>query len=206
MSSQYMKGNCLNCNRELPQTEGKRERKFCDNKGKCKGEYRRKQGKKQKMVTFTSFQELKSKFDEVVAENERLQDEVRKAAFGIKTVVPSETKPDYTNNLKNINDNGIDTHNLIVPVEISPITTPKKERAVDKLADMKRNEAGALETSNGALSADIGEPEIDNSEIERQIAAIKAEKIPKERDTPRGRVVWQADQSKRIAELKKLLK
>ena len=35
--------NCLNCGKEVTQSEGKRERLYCDNKGKCKNEYFRKQ-------------------------------------------------------------------------------------------------------------------------------------------------------------------
>ena len=31
--------NCLNCGKEVPQTEGKRARKYCDNKGACKQQY-----------------------------------------------------------------------------------------------------------------------------------------------------------------------
>lgn len=39
--------NCLECNKPLPpRTEGKRERKFCDNKGACKQKYWVKQNAK----------------------------------------------------------------------------------------------------------------------------------------------------------------
>lgn len=50
------------------------------------------------------------------------------------------------------------------------------------------------------------EPEIDETEIEKQISAIYAEKIPKERDTSLGRKVWASDQRKRISELEERLK
>ncbi len=43
-------------------------------------------------------------------------------------------------------------------------------------------------------------------EIEKQIQAIRDEKIPKERDTRLGRFSWQADQEKRIKELQSKLK
>lgn len=42
--------------------------------------------------------------------------------------------------------------------------------------------------------------------IEDSIAKIRAEKIPKERDTPFGRKAWQMDQQKRIQELQKQIK
>lgn len=47
---------------------------------------------------------------------------------------------------------------------------------------------------------------IDNSEIQKQINAIRSEKIPKERDTLIGRLVWASDRDKRIKELRKQLK
>ena len=43
------------------------------------------------------------------------------------------------------------------------------------------------------------------TDIEKQIAAIKAEKIPKDRDTIFGRKSWALDQRKRIAELESKL-
>jgi hypothetical protein len=42
--------------------------------------------------------------------------------------------------------------------------------------------------------------------LKEKIAAIKAEKIPKERDTPNGRKSWNFDQKKRIEELQSKLK
>lgn len=45
----------------------------------------------------------------------------------------------------------------------------------------------------------------DREEVKRQIADIRTEKIPKERDTPMGRKIWQADQNKRIQDLQKSL-
>lgn len=46
----------------------------------------------------------------------------------------------------------------------------------------------------------------DNEEIQKQIAAVKAEKIPPERNTPLGKKIWEKEQSNRINELKKQLK
>jgi hypothetical protein len=48
--------------------------------------------------------------------------------------------------------------------------------------------------------------QIHNGEIMKQIEAIKAEKIPKERDTSNGRKSWSFDQQKRIQELQNKLK
>lgn len=55
-----------------------------------------------------------------------------------------------------------------------------------------------------------GEPTINilkrNLEIEKQIAAVKAEKIPPERNTPLGKKIWEKEQIKRINELKLQMK
>lgn len=47
---------------------------------------------------------------------------------------------------------------------------------------------------------------VDNSEIEKQIAAVKAEKIPPERNTTLGKKIWQKEQENRINELKLQIK
>ena len=49
------------------------------------------------------------------------------------------------------------------------------------------------------------EVSLDELEIKKQIAAIQAEKIPKERDTPLGRTHWAKDQEKKIKELRNKL-
>jgi hypothetical protein len=46
----------------------------------------------------------------------------------------------------------------------------------------------------------------DLGEIQKQIDTIRAEKIPKERDTPLGRKVWQQEQDAKIKELQNKLK
>jgi hypothetical protein len=42
--------NCLNCGKEVKQTEGKRQKLYCDNNGKCKNEYFRKNREIRKVV------------------------------------------------------------------------------------------------------------------------------------------------------------
>lgn len=48
--------------------------------------------------------------------------------------------------------------------------------------------------------------ELDNEEIQKQIAAIRAEKIPDHRNTSIGKRVWLVEQSKKIEDLRKQLK
>jgi len=156
------------------------------------------------------FTELKEKFDAVVKERDAWVDACAQVTseFQKQTLIWQRggSKPDYSNNLTEIKDNGIDIADKRIEIENKPITAPKKERAVDKLPPTKRNAPNGLETHNAALAEDIGEPEVDISEIERQIAVIRAEKIPKERDTALGRLPWKLERQKRIEELKKLLK
>lgn len=58
---------CLACGKELPpKTEGKRERKFCDNKNKCKQLYHSKNQKEKKFKTIPieQWEELQKKLAE----------------------------------------------------------------------------------------------------------------------------------------------
>lgn len=48
--------------------------------------------------------------------------------------------------------------------------------------------------------------EVVSSAIEKQIADIRSEKIPKERDTSLGRKIWHKEQSNRISQLQKQIK
>jgi len=57
---------CLECGSEIKQTEGRRPRKFCDNKGKCKGAYWIKNKPKEPRYV------LKSTLDSVVAKYESI--------------------------------------------------------------------------------------------------------------------------------------
>lgn len=55
----------------------------------------------------------------------------------------------------------------------------------------------------GAVSGGVGGKS--REEIMAEIRAIRAERIPPERDTPLGRRVWKYEQDKRVAELEGLL-
>lgn len=55
------------------------------------------------------------------------------------------------------------------------------------------------------LPITVNDDPLRKMEIQRQIESIRAEKIPKERDTVFGRKSWQIDQQKRIQELQNKL-
>lgn len=55
------------------------------------------------------------------------------------------------------------------------------------------------------LPITVNDDPLRKMEIQRQIESIRAEKIPKERDTVFGRKSWQLDQHKRIQELQNKL-
>ncbi len=73
-----------------------------------------------------------------------------------------------------------------------------------------KKEVSELANSTGNEWADKRDmelqPDIYNSDILKQIEAVKVEKIPKERDTSMGRKVWVNDQYKRIKELEAKLR
>lgn len=68
--------NCIQCGKEIKQKEGARERKFCDNKNKCKQAYHNKNVKKPKYVLFKSFKSLKDELDAVKEENQTLRSKI----------------------------------------------------------------------------------------------------------------------------------
>lgn len=69
-------------------------------------------------------------------------------------------------------------------------------------------EAAEKQTPYALVGKEWEETVIDvtKSEIHNQITAIKAEKIPKERDTSLGRKIWHKEQSNRISQLQKQIK
>lgn len=205
--------NCLNCGAEIEQVKGRRKRVFCDNKNKCKGEYNRKQNKAPKYVQYKSFQELQKKFDEMAAAKEEwfnacvaVTDEFTK----FKMILQAKEKQADFEKIKDkaeyLHKNGADIETTkAIATENKPIAAPKKESVAKDTTTRKRNEPGALDEANNEAGERLEEKKVDVAEIERQISAIKAEKIPKERDTPLGRQPWRNDQQKKIANLRKLI-
>jgi hypothetical protein len=84
---------------------------------------------------------------------------------------------------------------IIPPAKILITTTPE---AVPKVIKSTKQSLSLIS------SKDLPDP--GTLSIVHQIAAIKAEKIPKERDTIFGRKSWALEQKKRIEELEKQLK
>lgn len=64
--------NCLNCNKELVHTAGKKQRKYCD--AKCKqNHWNKTTDKPKKYVLYKSFKELQDKYEALEGENGRLR-------------------------------------------------------------------------------------------------------------------------------------
>ena len=92
---------CLNCEAEVKQTEGRRPRKFCDNKGKCRLAYWNKnQPKKGRYV-------LKTTFDKVKLENAAIQMELAKYKIERKGEASGIRVDIKTIENESINDNGL---------------------------------------------------------------------------------------------------
>ena len=72
-------------------------------------------------------------------------------------------------------------------------TSPQKALNLYEKTFSDKNEKSILEPPN-------------TEEIQKQIAAIKAEKIPEQRNTIYGRKVWQKEQDEKINALQKQLK
>jgi len=150
---------CLNCEKEIVSIEGRRAKKYCDNKGKCKGEYFRKQKKPSQYVNRATFDELESRYNQLI------------------------------NAARGRDKNGVNHDELNIKV------------VEDKVADFEYWEQHKNDNPEKAEFDAVY-----NKEILSQIAAIKSEKIPKDRDTSLGRRIWQGEQNLKIKELQSKLK
>ena len=119
--------NCLNCNKEVPQVEGKRARKYCDNKGKCKYDYFYKQKNKNKVVL------IKDEDGQwATADGTRVRLEIEK-------VVEENNKPD---NKKKIEEerNGVDKaeqDKREYPLTENEATNPDRETLIAEIQKIK---------------------------------------------------------------------
>jgi len=143
---------CLNCEKEIVSIEGRRAKKYCDNKGKCKGEYFRKQKKPSQYVNKATFDELESRYNQLI------------------------------NAARGRDENGVNNDEV--------------KNTVDTYWEEHKNDNPEKAEFDAVY----------NKEILSQIAAIKSEKIPAERNTQLGKKSWDNDQRKRISELQSKLK
>ena len=168
---------CLHCSKELKHVPGRKQKSFCN--VNCRNKYFYAQRKKQIEMAKSALQSLPADFLEV----------------------------------KNI---GILTKNgEIQPIFEKPHKKPKNKR-FQELKDSPKTQLTSTKESYDAPQMSNGlkdELEYTNQTIdllkvalEKKIIEIKAEKIPKERDTVLGRKAWQIEQNKRIQELKNKLK
>ena len=100
----------------------------------------------------------------------------------------------------------INTKNGLPPAQVH-IITPKQAVALHNAENKDQiTELKGIPISKLKEASSISEDEITDmarkTNIQAEINKIKAEKCPKERDTPMGRKSWQMDQQKRIQELK----
>ena len=91
-------------------------------------------------------------------------------------------------------------NNKSVPPEGKKEFPPSDAEVKAKTAEKnKKSEAKVAPPSDEEIK--LAAAEANRKEIQNKIANIKAEKIPKERDTTIGRKSWALDQKKRIQEL-----
>lgn len=82
----------------------------------------------------------------------------------------------------------------------------KKEVKNIKIKDLPKTEGVLKPQGQPKVKFEAAISETAQKAIREQIAAIRAEKIPPERNTPMGKKAWQIDQQKRIQELQNKLK
>lgn len=87
---------CLNCGAELKQMEGSREKKYCNDI--CRASYHQKKNKgvEPKYVRYSTFKELKDKFDALVAGKEIKVADVNKQSPKVKNLIEEKPTTNYT--------------------------------------------------------------------------------------------------------------
>jgi len=130
---------CLECGSEIKQTEGRRPRKFCDNKGKCKGAYWLKNKPKEPRYV------LKSTLDSVVAKYE-----------GLLSVIPKGNRIDINHLIdaaRGRDASGINEDELNLPSQIEKYEAEIRTLGESSLAKRRKLflEGKIRELKNGKL-------------------------------------------------------
>lgn len=178
--------NCKQCGADIELKEGRRPREFCDNKGKCRNLFHRKLTKDK--IDDSELTRVKEEFEKYKSETkEKL---LKLTMSHSNTANTAGNKKDRESSQKG--EEGLKLHE-------------NDAEARMLLAKMKFE--GLSRKSRTDVSEMINSipPVPKREDILKEIEEIKAESIPKERDTTLGRKVWLNDQRKRIAELEKLL-
>lgn len=166
-----MSDKCLNCDKELIHTEGRRKKKFCGNA--CRIKYWQNKTKaepKTRKVPLSEYEEMKEKAS--------LYDN-----YAIMMPLKAHT------NAPKIEYSG---KGIISTLDEPPAGHKRVSHIENKDGFTIHHPSQVVKMSN--------------EEIENDIAKIKSETIPKERDTSMGRRSWALDQQKRIKELQQQLK
>lgn len=179
--------NCLNCNKEVKQTEGKRQRKYCDDA--CKQIHWKKTNKKEpKYVQYKTFKELLDKFNSITEERNG----------------EPRYESDTTRNRNTANLN---------PSKQKDNKTQGKEVKKENKATETTNEPIAkvlgiyIPDGNGKM--DFIEPKLsdaDRKEITQQIAETKAELKSPPKSPIIGLRMWTKIREDKIKELENKLK
>jgi endogenous inhibitor of DNA gyrase (YacG/DUF329 family) len=167
--------NCLNCNNPVKQIEGKRQRKYCSDS--CRQVHWQKNKKKIPIH--------KSKCIELPQEYRDFTNIGLLNTDGTIEVLGRKT----ANGIEWVNPKVM--HD--VPAWAKTFVYISKE--VNLNSDNKEQSAPCEDLAN----------KMSNEEIEKQIEAIKAEKIPSHITTSMGKKSWNFDQQKKINELKNKL-
>lgn len=214
---------CLECGKVVDQVEGRRPRLFCKDTN-CKANYHKKKNPKEpgkKLVDNTDWRIIVKDGKFTITPKTEIAKSILDEFFRIpfeKMTAPLQ----YANNQPQTIENCI----IGEPTSFQNALAKGKKRTIledragkivydsDKLSatvkdefrieDAILNGAGNLEGFKDVIPA-ILEEDV-KKEIEAQIKAIKAEKIPPHRDGQFGRKVWQREQEARIQELQSKLK
>ena len=180
--------NCLNCNKEVKQIEGKRQRKYCDDA--CKQIHWKKTNKKEpKYVQYKTFKELLDKFNSLSERDNQLINAARgrdECGVNLDEMRPSKQKDNKTQDRE-----------------------VKKENKATETTNEPIAKVLGIYIPDGNGKMDFIEPKLsdaDRKEITQQIAETKAELKSPPKSPIIGLRMWTKIREDKIKELENKLK
>lgn len=128
--------NCLNCNAEIEQKEGKREKKFCD--GNCRATHWAKNNDKKepKYVLFSTFKDLQEKYQNVISKSgltgKPVTITITDADKNIKMLNKPQNKTNTDNKKENEGESMPEVDNGLILAEIDKVKSAKMPDGMSK--------------------------------------------------------------------------
>lgn len=192
--------NCLNCGKEIVQTQGKRERKFCSPDCKTRHWYKTHPKKKSKYAKFEKLLDINREDNYVMIDWSKSSPELKQAIqSAVEKMKEGKNIPINTEALKNI-DYGIAKEERFKEnrkYASQKATEAQKSNEKGNEGESKGEESGA---ENGQQLTDE-QKRAHNDELKKLIKEIEARKCPSYMQYP----IWLKKKEREIESIKKQL-